>query len=293
MVAKKAGAEKATGEGATARGHVADAASEAGAVTSGSQASKPAKDKYLLSSVNNTLGLLDVLAKHGSMSLAELARTTGHDKASLFRMMHTLEANGFVSKDDDARYSLGLKLLYLGGSVVAHQDLTEVARPRMMAFCREKGISVHLARLSGTRVVTTEVETPAADLQVTGRIGMSARVHSTAMGRAILANMDEAEVERMMPSFKYVAYTPRSIKNDDELLAVLEKVRTDGYATDINDRYQGFGSIAAPIFDFSGRCVAACGIVTLAQAVEENLEAYAADIRELAHAISTDLGAQG
>ena len=293
MVAKKAGAEKATGEGATARGHVADAASEAGAVTSGSKASKPAKDKYLLSSVNNTLGLLDVLAKHGSMSLAELARTTGHDKASLFRMMHTLEANGFVSKDDDARYSLGLKLLYLGGSVVAHQDLTEVARPRMMAFCREKGISAHLARLSGTRVVTTEVETPAADLQVTGRIGMSARVHSTAMGRAILANMDEAELERMMPSFKYVAYTPRSIKNDDELLAVLEKVRTDGYATDINDRYQGFGSIAAPIFDFSGRCVAACGIVTLAQAVEENLEAYAADIRELAHAISTDLGAQG
>ena len=293
MVAKKAGAEKATGEGATAGGHVADAASEAGAVTKDEKGSKPAKDKYLLSSVNNTLGLLDVLAKHGSMSLAELARTTGHDKASLFRMMHTLEANGFVSKDDDARYSLGLKLLYLGGSVVAHQDLTEVARPHMMAFCREKGISAHLARLSGTRVVTTEVETPAADLQVTGRIGMSARVHSTAMGRAILANMDEAELAHMMPSFKYVAYTPRSIKNDDELLAVLEKVRTDGYATDINDRYQGFGSIAAPIFDFSGRCVAACGIVTLAQAVEENLEAYAADIRELAHAISTDLGAQG
>ena len=293
MVAKKAGAEKATGEGATARGRVADGLGNAATAAKDEKASKPAKDKYLLSSVNNTLGLLDVLAKHGSMSLAELARTTGHDKASLFRMMHTLEANGFVSKDDDARYSLGLKLLYLGGSVVAHQDLTEVARPRMMAFCREKGISVHLARLSGTRVVTTEVETPAADLQVTGRIGMSARVHSTAMGRAILANMDEAEVERMMPSFKYVAYTPRSIKNDDELLAVLEKVRTDGYATDINDRYQGFGSIAAPIFDFSGRCVAACGIVTLAQAVEENLEAYAADIRELANAISTDLGAQG
>ena len=293
MVAKKAGAEKATGEGATARGHVADGLGNAATAVKDEKGSRPAKDKYLLSSVNNTLGLLDVLAKHGSMSLAELARTTGHDKASLFRMMHTLEANGFVSKDDDARYSLGLKLLYLGGSVVAHQDLTEVARPRMMAFCREKGISVHLARLSGTRVVTTEVETPAADLQVTGRIGMSARVHSTAMGRAILANMDEAEVERMMPSFKYVAYTPRSIKNDDELLAVLEKVRTDGYATDINDRYQGFGSIAAPIFDFSGRCVAACGIVTLAQAVEENLEAYAADIRELAHAISTDLGAQG
>lgn len=304
MVAKKAGATKAADESATAAkaltangaGAKTKAESAAPVTTGTKQAAKaepPAKDKYLLSSVNNTLGLLDVLAKHGSMSLAELARTTGHDKASLFRMMHTLEANGFVSKDEEARYSLGLKLLYLGGSVVAHQDLTEVARPRMMAFCREKGISVHLARLSGTRVVTTEVETPAADLQVTGRIGMSARVHSTAMGRAILANIDEAEVARMMPGFKYVAYTPRSIQNDEELLAVLEKVRAEGYATDINDRYQGFGSIAAPIFDFSGRCVAACGIVTLAQAVEENLDAYAADIRELARAISADLGAQG
>ncbi len=252
----------------------------------------PAKDKYLLSSVNNTLGLLDVLAKHGSMSLAELARETGHDKASLFRMMHTLEVNGFVAKDAEARYSLGLKLLYLGGSVVAHQDLTEVARPRMLAFCREKGISVHLARLSGTRVVTTEVETPPRDLQVTGRVGMSARVHSTAMGRAILANLEEAELAHLMPSFKYIAYTPRSVQNDEELLAVLEKVRTDGFATDVNDRYQGFGSLAAPIFDFSGKCVAACGIVTLAQDVEENLGSYAAAVRELATTISADLGYQ-
>ena len=249
------------------------------------------KDKYLLSSVNNTLRLLDVLAAGGSMSLAELARETGQDKASLFRMMHTLEVNGFVAKDADARYSLGLKLLYLGGSVVARQDLTEVARPRMLAFCREKGLSVHLGRLSGTRVVATDVETPMNDLQVTGRVGMSARVHSTAMGRAILANLPEAEVEALLPSFKYVAYTDRSLTSADELRRVLARVRADGYATDINDRYQGFGSIAAPIFDFSGRCVAACGIVTLAQAVEENLDEYASGVRELAAAISADLGA--
>ncbi len=251
------------------------------------------KDKYLLSSVNNTLRLLDVLAAHGSMSLAELARETGHDKASLFRMMHTLEVNGFVAKDDEARYSLGLKLLYLGGTVVTGQDLTQVARPRMLAFCREQGVSVHLGRLSGTRVVTTDVETPATDLQVTGRVGMSARVHSTAMGRAILANLPEAELAQMMGSFKYISYTPRSVKSGEELLEILDQVRERGFATDINDRYQGFGSLAAPIFDFSGKCVAACGIVTLAQAVEENLEAYARAVRELAAAISADLGYSG
>ena len=255
-------------------------------------AKTPSKDKYLLSSVNNTLGLLDVLAKHESVSLADLARETGYDKASLFRMMHTLEVNGFVAKDAEARYSLGLKLLSLGGSVLAHQDLTEVARPRLVAFCREHGVSAHLARLSGSRVVTTEVETPATDMQVTGRVGMSARAHSTAMGRAILANTPEAELQAMLPSFKYVTYTPRSIASEEELMGVLEQVRATGFATDINDRYLGFGSIAAPIFDFSGTCVAACGIVTLAQTAEEHLEEYSARVRELAAAISADLGAR-
>ena len=251
------------------------------------------KDKYLLSSVNNTLGLLDVLAANGSLSLAELGRLTDFDKTSLFRMMHTLEANGFVSKDADARYSLGLKLIYLGGAVVARQDITQVARPHMLAFCREKGLPVHLGRLSGARVVTTDVEMPLSDLQVTGRVGMSARAHSTAMGRAILANLPEAELGVLIEGFKFIPYTENSVTSADELRGLLDRARADGYATDANDRYRGFGSVAAPVFDFSGKCVAACGVVTLAQDVEKNAEAYGAAVKELASRISGDLGWQG
>ena len=249
-----------------------------------------AGDKYLLSSVNNTLSLLDTLASKGPMTLAELDRATSFGKTSLFRMLHTLEVNGFICKDAEARYSLGLKLLYLGSSVIARQDLVDIARPRLRAFCTEQGLSTHLARLSGSRAMTIDVETPVRDLQVTGRVGMSPRAYSTAMGRAMLANLPEDERAEHLRNATYVAYTKSSVKNEDDLLRLLEQVKFDGYALDIDDRYPGFGSIAAPIFDYRGICVAACGVVALSQTISERKDELAKSVVELAGAISEDLG---
>lgn len=249
-----------------------------------------AGDKYLLNSVNNTLSLLDTLASKGPMTLAELDRATSFGKTSLFRMLHTLEVNGFICKDAEARYSLGLKLLYLGSSVIARQDLVDIARPRLRAFCTEQGLSTHLARLSGSRVVTIDVETPVRDLQITGRVGMSPRAHSTAMGRAILANLPAKELAENLSGTTYVSYTSNSVQSEDELRALLDQVRNDGYAVDIDDRYPGFGSIAAPIFDYRGICVAACGVVTLSQTVTARRKDLSVAIIDLAASISNDLG---
>ena len=247
-------------------------------------------DKYLLSSVNNTLSLLDTLAAKGPMTLAELDRSTSFGKTSLFRMLHTLEVNDFIFKDSEARYSLGLKLLYLGSSVIARQDLADTARPRLRAFCTEQGLSTHLARLSGSRAVTIDVETPLRDLQITGRVGMSPRAHSTAMGRAILANLSDAERDEHLRGVDYVSYTDSSVKSEAELVTLLEQVKCDGFALDVNDRYPGFGSIAAPIFDYRGMCVAACGIVALSQTIAERTDELSQAVISLAADITGDLG---
>lgn len=248
------------------------------------------EDKYLLSSVNNTLSLLDILAAKGPMTLAELDRSTSFGKTSLFRMLHTLEVNDYICKDSEARYSLGLKLPYLGSSVIARQDLADTARPRLRAFCTKQGLSTHLARLSGSRVVTIDVETPVRDLQVTGRVGMSPRAHSTAMGRAILANLTAAEREEHLRGVNFVSYTDSSVKSEAELAAVLEQAKQDGFALDVDDRYPGFGSIAAPIFDYRGICVAACGIVALSQTIAKRTDELSQAVIELAAEISSDLG---
>ena len=69
------------------------------------------KDRYLLSSLNNALCLLDLLSHASSLSLAELTHLSGMDKASVFRSLYTLEKNGYVQKLPEARYRFGLRRL--------------------------------------------------------------------------------------------------------------------------------------------------------------------------------------
>ena len=87
------------------------------------------KDRYLLSSLNNALCLLDLLSHASSLSLAELTHLSGMDKASVFRSLYTLEKNGYVQKLPEARYRLGMKFLYYGNLVAAQQDIVTAARP--------------------------------------------------------------------------------------------------------------------------------------------------------------------
>lgn len=248
------------------------------------------KDRYLLSSVNNTLSLLELFAHHSSLSLAELSRMSSFDKASLFRMLYTLEKNGFVIKNEDARYSLGLKLLHYGGLVAARQDVITQAKPFMQEFSQRTGLAAHLGRLSQGRVVTVHIEDPPYDIQVTARVGMNAPAYSTAMGRVLLAYLPKEEYETLCQKFSFKQYSSASVKNADELTDLLGKVRRQGWAMDLDERFPGFGSLAVPVFDYSGRCVAAVGLVTLAQNVRQNQLEYCAHLMELAPDISHALG---
>ncbi len=248
------------------------------------------KDQYLLSSVNNTLGLLDVLSHHSSLTLAELQRETGYDKARLFRMLYTLEKNGLVSKDANARYSLGLKLLHYGGIVASRQDVVQVAQGPMRRFCQRTGLSSHLTRRNDTRVVTVHIEDPVDGMCVTARVGMSAPIYATAGGRAILANLPEDELLRILSDVEFKQYSQNSVKGVSDLYALLDDVRSCGYADDIDDRYQGFGSLAAPVFNHTGECVAAVGLVTLSSNVMRGRDRYSQELLALAEEISRGMG---
>lgn len=248
------------------------------------------KDKYLLSSANNMLGLLDTLCHYDSLSLAELSRKTGLDKASLFRMMYTLEKHDLVTKNADARYSLGLRLLYYGNIVAERQSLVDVARPAMQRFSLETGRSAHLGRMSRNRVTTLHIERAQSDIQVTMRIGMNAPLYATAMGRAILSNVPDEALRNLVASFSYKQYAPTSLQDEQELRDVIYHTRKNGFATDINERFPGFGSIAAPIWNHQGVCESAVGVVTFAQDIEEHEDELASQVIALAQEISEALG---
>ena len=77
----------------------------------GTGGGKMKEDQYLLSSVSNTLDILDLLNDHEELSLAEICKKLHMGKTSAFRMLYTLEAKQFVYKTPDAKYRLGMKFV--------------------------------------------------------------------------------------------------------------------------------------------------------------------------------------
>lgn len=244
------------------------------------------KDKYLLGSLNTALGLLDTLGHCDKLSLADISARAGVNKSVAFRCLYTLEKNGFVEKTGDAQYTLGIKFLYYGNLLAARQDVVAIARPSLQQLAAKCKLAAHLSNLNRDRVVTIYKEESPYDIQVTARVGMNAPAYTTAMGRAILAHLPEQQLSDLLVGYKYRQYSPRSITSSEECRTLLSEVRRQGYATDYDDRFPGFGSVACPIFDHTGSVAAAVGLVGLAQTIQTNEMKYVADVKETAQMIS-------
>lgn len=248
------------------------------------------EDKYLLTSLDNALHLLDILSHYHSLSLAELSRMSSLSKTSVFRMLHTLEQNQYVEKLPDGRYVLGIKFLYFENNVAARYDVVTIARPYMAGLCFHCRNVVHLGILNGNRIITVHKEISPYDLTVTARVGMNAPAYSTAMGKVILAHLPEIEAGAVIDSFAFKKYSTSSITNKKDFLTALQEIRKSGYATDVNERYQGFGAVAVPIYDHTGHCTAALSIICLSSDVSSLVTENLLELKNTADEISAAMG---
>lgn len=253
-------------------------------------AKQETKDPYLLSSLSTALSLLDLLSHHPRLTLAEVCAHSGLNKTVAFRSLYTLEKGGYVEKSPDGAYSLGIKFLYYGGLVLQRQDVLAIARPHLQSLALKCKIAAHLSNRNDTRVVTLQKEESPYDLQVTARVGMNAPLHTTAMGRVLLAWTPPEELETLAKKFTYKRYSSNSITSDRDLLHCLQKVRLQGFATDLDDRFPGFGSIACPIFDHTGAVAYAIGLVGLSQVIQSRQEEFRSSLSAAARDISLALG---
>ena len=126
-------------------------------------------DNYLLSSLDNSLHILDILSHYSSLSLADLTQKTNYGKSSIFRMLYTLEKNRYVEKTEDGRYCLGIKFLYYENIVASRFDVITIAKPYMAGLCFHCKTSIHLGVLYEDRIITMHKEESPFDLHIRAR----------------------------------------------------------------------------------------------------------------------------
>lgn len=203
-------------------------------------------NRYSVRAVERVADILDTLQQSETgESLVRLAEVTGLPKSSVFRYLATLEARGYVERDPlTGDYLLGVAL----PSHRRHFDLLiGRARPLLERLRDRFGETVNFAVLDDDRVRYLEiVESPKA-MRLAARRGDRDYVHSTAVGRAIAAQLPEDEVRRILASAGMPALTPRTITSPGELLERLADVRADGYSIDDEENEEGARCVAVAL----------------------------------------------
>lgn len=208
--------------------------------------------RYQVRSVQRALTLLRTFLVHdGEVSAAELSKATGLDPSTVFRLLATLEAQGFVEiNHGTAKYRPGVVLLELGSRFLKNNDIRSRSIEWLERLRDEFGETVHLTILDGNEVVYLE---KLAGLHPIGfmssRVGDRNPAHCTGVGKALLAHLSDEDLARRYPDGRLKRYTNQTITDLEELRAELARVRSRGYAIDLEEHEVGVKCVAVPTFD--------------------------------------------
>ena len=225
----------------------------------------------LLSSVKKALELLDhFTVERPELSLAEISREVDAHKSSVFRVLTTLEAAGFLEKDPQSgKYRLGLKILDLAGRVWGRHDIRQISSPYMEELARETGEVTHLAVLDGSDIVYLEKRGQGQILTVATRVGGRNPAYASSMGKVLLADLSESELRTVLGRGKLKKLTPNTITEIPRLMEELAHIREQGFALDNEETFPGIRCVGAPIRDAGGGVVAAVSVTVPVQRMND------------------------
>jgi DNA-binding IclR family transcriptional regulator len=245
---------------------------------------------YPIKSVDRALELVLAFRTRASLGVSEAAELLGVSPSTAHRMLSMLQHRGFVQQDPRTKdYLRGPALVEVGLATVRQLDIRREARPHLEALARDTGETAHLMLLQGRSASFLDgVESPQA-VRAAQRTGFSLPAHCTAAGKALLAQLPEAEVATLYSRPEHMeALTGRSITTLPRLRRELAAVRERGWAANDGESEQGLRAIAVAIPRWSGSTHHAA--ITLAgpafRLEDERLPELAEDLRAAAEAIS-------
>jgi DNA-binding IclR family transcriptional regulator len=204
---------------------------------------------------------MNVLANEGELTAAEIAKSSGEPRSSVYRLLASLNALDYVEPGDRrGTFRLGLGLLRFGSSVLARFNVRQAALPAMESLHQDTGETVFLCirrnleavcveRLEGERVQTLAL-----------RLGGTLPLHVGAAPMALLAfestdfwttYTDQSDLKPIVPS---------AARSKRMLITELKRVREQGFAISDEDVTPGIAAVGAPVFGFDGQLQGAVSI---------------------------------
>lgn len=192
-------------------------------------------------------------------TLSDLARAVELSKPAAYNLLKTLEVEGLVRKDAEARYALTWGIYELGSAVVRGVDVSRIARVHLDALAVDTGEAVLLAILDEDSVLYLDRGQSAETFSMVANVGRRSPLHTNASGKILLAGQPQAYIDRILGN-PLERKTEQTITNRKALALELERVRKEGFATCAEEQEAGLSSVAVPVRDYTGSVHAALTI---------------------------------
>ena len=241
--------------------------------------------------VGKALGLLTLLGDHPhGATAAQIAEQAEHPFSTVYRLLNTLVSTGFASYDpQDRRYRLGLRVYQLGQKVASSRGFEGAATPILQQLTAVTGESSILGVLDGPHFLTVrKVDGP--QFRTTTDPGDHGSLHTSAVGKALLAFSDPDARERLLETIDLAPRTEHSLTDRDELRRQVEQIRAQGWAGQQEENDVGMAAVAVPVLSASNRLIAAVALAApLFRTDLDGLRAFLPQLRQAATDLALEL----
>jgi IclR family KDG regulon transcriptional repressor len=216
-------------------------------------------------SIDVALNVLEIFsAEKREIGISEMAKLLGKKVSTIHRTVSVLKNRGYIEQAlQRGKYRLGLKAFELGCVYQNQSDVMKEAMQKLEGLSRATNETINLAVLDqGMKEIAyiAKIDSPHV-LKTDIQIGTKLFAHCTALGKVLLAHLEQDQLDRLFPAHTSLTmYTPKSIANTDLLRKKLAEVRRDGYALDVEEFRNEVVCIAMPYRDMTKRVVAAISV---------------------------------
>lgn len=216
--------------------------------------------------VKSVAKVLDIIEHLGAsrrhVSVSDLARGTGMNVSTAYRLLQTLMGRGYVVQEASNRgYVLGPRLFQLGTAYLDGSDLAAVARPHLEALRDAVGETAYLVVFNQDEIVQL--------CKADGKQAVSASIRSmvrepaycTATGKVLLSGLEPDALKKYFDQVRIEAFTPQTVTSKPKLLREIDKVRDAGFALDVEEYVPNLCCVSVPVTGGKdGKAIAAMSI---------------------------------
>ena len=222
--------------------------------------------------VDKCFRILALLAESGKpMGVSEMSKTLNYNKSTVFNTVYTLCDLGILEAKADTKFSFGTELYLLGRAAGKGLELIQTVHPFLEKINKETKLSAFLGIRSDLRAVLVDKMDDAFDIKISSEVGMRLPLLAGAGGKALLSQLPDAEIDRILSENELRKFTPQTCVDKAEYRKAIMKVREEGIAFDREEYIEGIIAFAVPLKTQKEGLQAAIWAVGLRRQVAEDV----------------------